>query len=149
MVTRAKSFQVTHVDPLFVLSVLSLSIFAYNSPVQASSGAYDSGREHGCDDARISNPSDRYINQPERGPSFHTSAFMDGYNAGFNECSGSSSSDGNNGNDRDSESGGKPYCDEVEREVGVTCWDRKDYSEDTGLYPCRDGSYEENWQDCD
>jgi hypothetical protein len=42
-----------------------------------------------------------------------------------------------------------PYCDEIEREVGVTCWDRKDYSEDTGLYPCRDGSYEENWQDCD
>ena len=23
---------------------------------------------HGCDDAKISNPSDRYINQPKKGP---------------------------------------------------------------------------------
>ena len=32
----------------------------------------DSGFNHGCDDAEISNPDDRYINQPEKGPSFHT-----------------------------------------------------------------------------
>jgi hypothetical protein len=74
------------------------SIFASSSLSFASSDAYDSGREHGCDDANISNPSDRYINQPGKGPSFHTGAFMDGYNAGFNACS--TSSDGNNdGND--------------------------------------------------
>lgn len=34
--------------------------------------AYDSGYDHGCDDAGISNLGDRYINQPEKGPSFHT-----------------------------------------------------------------------------
>jgi len=31
--------------------------------------------------------SDKYINQPERGPSFHTNEFMDGYYAGLNACS--------------------------------------------------------------
>jgi|SRR5918995_2738620 hypothetical protein len=53
---------------------------------------YDSGYDHGCDDAGRSE-SDKYINQPERGPSFHTNEFMDGYYAGLNACS-----DG--GNDR-------------------------------------------------
>jgi hypothetical protein len=33
---------------------------------------------------------DRYINQPERGPSFHTDEFMRGYNSGYNVCSGGS-----------------------------------------------------------
>lgn len=42
--------------------------------------------DHGCDDARISNPGDRYINQPEKGPAFHTGEFMQGYDAGFSAC---------------------------------------------------------------
>jgi hypothetical protein len=46
----------------------------------------------GCDDAGRSE-SDKYINQPEKGPSFHTNEFMDGYYAGLNACS----SRGNNG----------------------------------------------------
>jgi hypothetical protein len=40
----------------------------------------------------------------------------------------------------------QPYCDEVD--FKVDCWDRKDYSDLYG-YPCRDGSYEEDWRDCD
>ena len=28
------------------------------------------------------------------------------------------------------------------------CFDRKDYSDVTGLYPCRDGSNVEDWRDC-
>jgi hypothetical protein len=56
--------------------------------VYASSDAYDSGYDHGCDDARISDPDDRYINQPDTGPSSHTGRFMDGYNYGFDVCSG-------------------------------------------------------------
>jgi hypothetical protein len=35
--------------------------------------------DHGCDEAAISDPSDKYINQPERGPLFHTDEFMNGY----------------------------------------------------------------------
>ena len=58
------------------------------SKVYASGGSpYDSGYDHGCDDAGRSEP-DKYINQPEKGPSFHTNAFMDGYYAGLNACSG-------------------------------------------------------------
>ena len=70
---------------------------------------YESGYDHGCDDAD-EDFNDRYINQPERGPSFHTEAFMRGYNAGFNDCSGGD--DGNDGNEgtgssgRDSSGGG-------------------------------------------
>jgi hypothetical protein len=33
---------------------------------------YASGYDHGCDDADISDRDNRYINQPEKGPSFHT-----------------------------------------------------------------------------
>jgi hypothetical protein len=51
-----------------------------------------SGYDHGCDDADISDPDDRYINQPEKGPSLHTNEFMRGYNTGYYSCSG----DGNN-----------------------------------------------------
>jgi hypothetical protein len=57
------------------------------------SSPYDSGYDHGCDDAKISDPNDRYINQPEKGPSFHTNEFMRGYNDGYDNCSGNSSSD--------------------------------------------------------
>jgi hypothetical protein len=49
---------------------------------------YSSGYDHGCDDAAISNPSERYINQPGKGSSFHTEEFMSGYYNGFDACSG-------------------------------------------------------------
>ena len=48
---------------------------------------YDSGYNHGCSDAKLSDPSERYINQPEKGPSFHSDAFMHGYESGLNSCS--------------------------------------------------------------
>jgi len=47
---------------------------------------FDSGNDHGCSDAKISDSSDRYINQPENGSSSHSLEFMDGYNAGFDAC---------------------------------------------------------------
>ena len=40
-------------------------------------------------DAQISDSSERYINQPEKGPSFHTNEFMNSYHEGFNACLGS------------------------------------------------------------
>ena len=53
----------------------------------SSKSPYDSGYDHGCDDAGISDPSDRYINEPGKGPNFHTDEFMQRYNAGYNACS--------------------------------------------------------------
>lgn len=73
---------------LLVMSILALQI----QPVDASSKSpYESGYDHGCDDADISDPSERYINQPEKGPSFHTNEFMRGYNDGYDVCSHDSS----------------------------------------------------------
>jgi hypothetical protein len=44
---------------------------------------------------------------------------------------------------------GEPYCDEMQPGETGSCWDRKDYDENTGLYPCKDGSQKEDWRDCD
>jgi hypothetical protein len=41
----------------------------------------------------------------------------------------------------------KTYCDVSN--PSNPCHDRKDYSDDTGLYTCIDGSHEEDWRDCE
>jgi hypothetical protein len=60
---------------------------------------YDSGYNHGCSDAKLSDPSERYINQPEKGPSFHSDAFMHGYESGLNSCSVHQSTTANQGDE--------------------------------------------------
>ena len=47
---------------------------------------YKSGYNHGCSDVKISDPDNRYINQPGKGPNYHTSEFNRGYNDGFEKC---------------------------------------------------------------
>ena len=79
---------------------LALLVVQLNPTAYSSNDAYDSGHDHRCYDAGISNPDDRYINQPEKGPAFHTGRFMDGYNNGFNACSGNSRG-GNGGSEED------------------------------------------------
>ena len=64
-------------------------------PIYAA--AHTSGYNHGCSDAQISDPSVRYINQPEKGPGFHSEAFMQAYNEGFDACSGNSNGNDNSG----------------------------------------------------
>lgn len=71
-----------------ILMILMISTFGFSPSAYASEKSpYDSGYDHGCDDEGISDSSERYINQPEKGHSFHTSEFMDGYSAGFGACS--------------------------------------------------------------
>ncbi len=72
----------------FSMVLITLLVISPYVSVNAES-PYDSGYDHGCDDARISDSSDRYINQAEKGPSYHTSEFMNGYNAGISSCSSS------------------------------------------------------------
>jgi hypothetical protein len=74
------------VAAFFVIYALALLPTMSFMSVQAAD-PFDSGYYHGCSDAKISDSSDRYINQPKQGPSFHTSEFMDGYNAAFADCS--------------------------------------------------------------
>jgi hypothetical protein len=58
------------------------------------------------------------------------------------------------GNEEDEAGGGNgennnvnPYCDQVG--YSQECHDRKDFDQETGLYPCNDGSYKEDWKECD
>ena len=39
-----------------------------------------------------------------------------------------------------------PYCDQVDNPKD--CWDRRDYDQATGLYPCNDGTQKTDWRDC-
>ena len=152
----------------FITYVLIFSPLISSIPSYASS-PYDSGYDHGCDDAGISDSLEQYINQPEKGPSYHTSEFMDGYYAGLNSCSTNDNPQLSDGLESSDES----YCDEVSNSYDGYCWDRnykdptvycdqvdelgpnetchdrKDASDVTGLYTCLDGSQEEDWRDCE
>jgi hypothetical protein len=96
----------TFYKKIMALSILSFLYILISAPllsVQATS-AYDSGYSHGCSDAG-KDSSDKYINQDEKGPSFHTSEFMDGYNAGHSNCdNGGGDSDSSDRSDSDSNS---------------------------------------------
>jgi hypothetical protein len=78
--------------PASVLSIMMLTItMDFHSQAQESDSnttlsPYESGYVHGCEDSRTTDFSDRYINQPGKGPSYHTNEFMRGYDAGYNEC---------------------------------------------------------------
>jgi hypothetical protein len=54
---------------IFIIYILTLSPLLPSIQSHASS-PYDSGYDHGCDDAGISDSSDYYVNQPEKGPHF-------------------------------------------------------------------------------
>src|SRR5215207_3689660 len=87
---------------LFLTFLVANTIFALVPYTNASSKSpYESGYDHGCDDAKISDPDDRYINQPEKGPSFHTNEFMRGYNDGYDTCQ----------NENENENAKLPLCD--------------------------------------
>lgn len=80
-----KNFHSVRFLTLFIFLLTSLMGISATT-INASSDPYDSGYDHGCDDAGLLDPSDRYINQPEKGPSFHTDAFMHGYYDGYDAC---------------------------------------------------------------
>jgi hypothetical protein len=52
---------------------------------------YESGFDHGSEDVQIDDPEDRYIDEPGKGKSHHTSEFNRGYDAGFGACEGNAS----------------------------------------------------------
>jgi hypothetical protein len=81
-----------------LLAILCFSIISSSSSGYGKSDVYNSGYEHGCYDAGISDKASRYINQPEAGPSLNSDEFMHGYNDGFSTCSAS-----NNNSDMEDE----------------------------------------------
>lgn len=74
---------------IFMMMVLALGIQTHtvNATVNVIKSPFEVGYGHGCSDAGITDFTDRYINQPGKGPSFHTEEFMRGYDTGFNACS--------------------------------------------------------------
>ena len=62
------------------LGVIQTAMAKKGTPFQA-------GFDHGCNDAKVMF-SARYINQPGKGPNFHTQEFMSGYNRSFSKCIG-------------------------------------------------------------
>jgi hypothetical protein len=81
-----KSFLVWRYISLGIL-IITLNLLGQSAYAVS---AYNSGYNHGCNDAKISDFSDQYINQPGKGASFHTAEFMRGYNDGRNACSSGS-----------------------------------------------------------
>jgi hypothetical protein len=69
-----------------VIVTAASSSFMIVQSVMAKGTPFQAGYDHGCSDAKL-RITDRYINQPSKGPSFHTGEFMNGYNAGFSTCS--------------------------------------------------------------
>jgi hypothetical protein len=89
-------FQSKQIVTLMVAIIISLILStqqAMFTVFASESSPYNSGYDHGCDDAGISDPDDRYINQPDKGPSHHTGVFMQGYDDGFDRCSSSTPTD--------------------------------------------------------
>jgi hypothetical protein len=72
---------------LIIISAASLGTI-HNA--MAKGTPWQAGYDHGCSDAQLPF-SARYINQPGKGPQFHTQEFMSGYNAAFSGCSSESS----------------------------------------------------------
>jgi hypothetical protein len=70
---------------LLALPLLVLLLIAPFTVAAKSSSPYSSGYDHGCSDASLPT-SEQYINQPGKGAEFHTGPFMDGYNAGHDNC---------------------------------------------------------------
>jgi len=107
-----------------ISSLISQQLSGILQVYATESSPYQSGYDHGCDDAGRSE-SNKYINQPEKGPSFHTHEFMNGYYAGLNACA-SGGSDGDGGFDQQPsqprQSGGinwEQLCDQYGGLVGV------------------------------
>jgi hypothetical protein len=81
-------------NKIIMIAILAPILVATTNAYASGDSPYDSGYNHGCDDAGLSS-SDRYINEPGKGPSFHTDEFMSGYHDGFQECGGSSGGESN------------------------------------------------------
>jgi len=90
----------TKILPIAIVALLvSLVAPQFQSVNAGGKSPLESGHEHGCDDGGISNVNNRYIKQPEKGPSFHTDEFMRGYNDGYDECSNDDDSDSSESSD--------------------------------------------------
>lgn len=87
----------------YLILALSSTAILCSSAYASEESPYDSGYDRGCDDARISDPDDRYINKDGKGADNHTNEFMDGYNDGYDSCGGGNLDRGSDDNENNNE----------------------------------------------
>jgi hypothetical protein len=61
---------------------------------------------------------------------------------------GDDDDDGDDDDNDNDDDGPNPYCDTDKGKAASVCHDRLDYDQDTGLYPCNDGTNKVDWRDC-
>ena len=88
MLSRNMKTKLAIAAALIVVVAASLGII--QSAIAKKGTPFQAGFDHGCNDAKVTF-SARYINQPGKGPGFHTQEFMSGFNSGFSSCSGKGS----------------------------------------------------------
>jgi len=104
------------------VGVIGVILMTTGSNVYAES-PYDSGFEHGCNDAQIEDSDDWYINQPGKGKTYHTQGFVNGYDAGFSDCQDHSDYDPYDCSYGSKGCNGIPYCSYDDSD---TCYDDGD-----------------------
>jgi hypothetical protein len=82
MKTSFRNVAVTFATALVIMTIF---MFPLGHSIYAIS-PYSSGYSHGCSDAKLGGHF--YLDTPGKGPSFHTSTFMQGYNDGYSSCLG-------------------------------------------------------------
>ena len=70
---------------IIIVGVIMYLVCVQTQNVMAKETPFQAGYGHGCADSKRT-LSERYIDQPSKGPQFHTQEFMTGYNTGFNTC---------------------------------------------------------------
>ncbi|MBA3751037.1 MAG: HNH endonuclease [Nitrosopumilus sp.] len=82
-IEKIKNYKLLLKNSFIIISLL----ISFSSIGQSySQSQYDLGYDYGCNDTEISNPSERYINQPNNGPLAFGDEFMQGYIDGYDEC---------------------------------------------------------------
>ena len=87
-----------------MIAFFATAILATEQHAFAEKSPYDSGYSHGCSDAG-KDPDNRYINKDGKGPDNHTNEFMNGYNDGYDSCSGRGGGGDNSDDGDDQEQG--------------------------------------------
>ena len=72
----------------FTILMLYSPISIQSNFTFAQSASESTGYNHGCSDGKISDPNQRFLNQPGNGPENQNEQFRNDYIKGFNDCYG-------------------------------------------------------------
>lgn len=106
--------------PILLLALAIIGSISVTNTYASDKSPYRSGYDYGCDDA--DQPvKDRYINEPGKGPSYHTDEFMSGYREGFDDCKSGESAYSQDTSDFPELEEGKKYGGCEQQSKGLAC----------------------------